>query len=381
MHSLVVYSLGLILLFSPYVKLFGEVIPLIALVASWAALEVVHKAKVAINSTLFLTLFCLAVLFFVSGFFNGGVWSIRPFFLLLVFLCLFYVASYYYKFAVHQKGMELGDVLVNLVSFNSLLILFLNLGVLSPEWFYSIIYTAPRVFDYPIVRYPGLTFDAFSYISTLTALGFCFLLRYSKGGRWDIVRLLLMLCAVMMSGRAGVVVILAYLLVYFPLMVKQTPKLFFLLCLMVVSLILLDWGEFNWVKLWAFGFVLNAIEGKDVIDSSVEGVKGMMGLPLDMVFGDPISFSDVNSDLAVIRIFNSMGLLGLLGLLLYFIFFFSQAIKYRSDFLLFVSFILFILNFKDVYFVSPYGHTCFALLILFLERERYYMRKYKCLRA
>ncbi|WP_342651654.1 hypothetical protein NM449_07335 [Vibrio metschnikovii] len=323
---------------------------------------------------LILCMFLLLFYFTAMGLFKNGIFNQRLLFVFSLNIVMFFLAKFIvYSILKNINELHLNRMVLYAITLNSCTILLLSIGLISDSVFYSFITTNPLVFEYPIPRYPGFTYDAFSYVSTLTAFGFIFIFRnYFSLKEMPLFNMIfysiITLAAVVFSGRAGVALSLFYLVLFFFISKGKLRNIKFLIVLFFIFSIFftINWGVHEWIKDWAFGFITHIFSGESIktSDSSITGVLYSIFVPERIIFGDMISFSDVRSDLGFIRVFVSSGIIGLIiTFSLFFLPYFFVAIKNRSPILFILTMSLFFLNFKDVYLVSPYGH--FMLLNLY----------------
>ncbi|EOE6054293.1 O-antigen polymerase [Vibrio cholerae] len=360
-------------LFQPYVNGFSVFYLIISLPI---VIFLNHKLlKIALEEFfLILCMFLLLFYFTAIGFFKSGIFNQRLIFVFILNIVIFLLAKLIVFYFLKNKNEEyLNRTVLYAITINSFAILFLSLGLISDSVFYSFITTNPLVFEYPIPRYPGFTYDAFSYVSTLTAFGFIFIFRnYFSFKKMTLLSMalysIITLSAVVFSGRTGVALSLCYLVLFLFISKDKLRSINFLIISLSIFTIFftISLGEYEWIKDWAFGFIRHIFSGESIqtSDSSVTGVLHSIFLPERIIFGDMISFSDVRSDLGFIRVFVSSGIVGLIVTFsLFFSPYFLVAFKCRSLTLFILTISLFFLNFKDVYLVSPYGH--FMLLNLY----------------
>lgn len=370
-RNIFLYLIFLVFLYFPYLWLGGVEFPTLILGFLIIAFGVTLNRRLIVDPSFLIFMMLSISLSFVSFLVTGL--GERVFYLLVMSFALFYSAFWVVSFGLKFRTPDqLKLVLVNVISFNSLLIVLLNLRIINPDFFYSIVRTNPLVFDYPITRYPGLAYDAFSYVSTLSSFGLCLLfdLYSKKKVQIDsllVLKAIILLASIVFSGRAGLLLLMLFVLFrLFPIIAVNVKFSVVSVCSLFIAFFV-DWGQADWLKSWAFGFIFNAISGEVVLDSSVEGVKSMIFYPDNLIFGDNVSFVDVKSDLGFIKLLNSMGLFGGLLLVVYFLFILVKGISLRSIYLVFLALSIVVLNMKDVYFISPYGHTFFIFALIIIE--------------
>lgn len=378
------YALVFACLYFPYVSALGLTIP--TLLFSHVLLASIYLVRGRVHrSELFLPCFVLASLAVVSlsAVVGDGVLSLRVIQLAFYLPCLVFSSRYLAREIERCYPGKSAVVVSNVVAFHSLLIIALNFGVLRSDVFYSIISVDPKVFSYPITRYPGFAFDAFSYVSVLHALGFCIMFervlsaRTLAGRAYLIFAALIILISVVVSGRAGLVVVLLYFCFKCIQLDRRAVRYITFIVLFAFVSFLFDWGRHEWYKDWAFSFIISALSGGGVDDSSVRNLATHVFLPENLILGDSTRFVDVPSDMGLVRIFVSLGVLGLALFVAYYSLFFYYALKAKYALGGFLAVTLLLLNFKDVYFISPYGHT---FLVFFLCFGEYYHKARKRIR-
>lgn len=363
-------------LLNPYVKIYSYTIPLILMVMIFLPIIYFYKVKVYKKEIIFI--FSLATISYVViiliGMFKGGDFSTRLLYLVPI-LVLIYYSSQYIIYYCNDNGMskyELYNIIVNVLCFNSIVIIFLTLNVINSNVFYNIIYTNPLVFTYPILRYPGFTYDAFSYISVLTALTLLLNVYLYSNNKVSTVLFLfkfsLLFIAIVLTGRMGLVVFFIGI-IFIKINFKMVMTLTFLFFIALMSFNY-NWGDFEWIKGWSFAFIGKILDGNfSSSDSSVSGVLSLIFFPNNIIIGDNVSFLDVKSDLGIIRLINSNGFFGVFLFVIYIASFVLVLIKNNANrFGFFLVFCLLFLNLKDVYIVSPYGITFFIMLFLISPR-------------
>ncbi|CAJ1881556.1 hypothetical protein HLBENOHH_03132 [Aeromonas dhakensis] len=362
------YSSTIILIFlcllQPYIKGFS-VFYLIVLLPFFFFKNVLRLKRE--EFFLVVSMFVLCAFHIIIGFSNYGVFSSRLLFVFSLNVLIFFTAKVIVENVFKNRTEEyFGRVVFYAIFINSIFICLLNTSIVSHDVFYSIVTTNPLVFQYPIPRYPGFTYDAFSYISTLTAFSFIFLLRNYLHFRTITFKKFFVLSvitfmAIVFSGRAGI--LLSIMIVFLIFLCTKNKVIFFKLAVSFFLLFLisfsLNWQEYEWVKDWAFGFIFKLFSGSDIheLDSSVSGVVQSVFYPKNILLGDGTDFSNIRSDLGFTRLFVSTGIIGLIfTVTLLFSPYIYVSLKYKSIPLFIVSCSLLLLNFKDVYLVSPYGH-------------------------
>jgi hypothetical protein len=306
----------------------------------------------------------------------------------------------YYAKLRHWATERLVYIVYFAVLVNALLSLAIFLSLDLETLFYSVIGVNELYFEYPFRRPPGLMYDGFSYLSSLLGLTFVIgVILFFESRRFAGITGLckfvcmqaILLVAIVINGRSGLVVCFTGLFVYF-LVVRANNLLINRVSLLRLTVILgvtigicaaayfaLINSEYGWYFDWAFGFVTDFISGGEIKDSSVVEIgENHMFLPepiFDVVFGrndfnaDP-TISTYHSDLGYVQMIHGFGGITVGFLVMLCVFLGASCIKvYRSQSMLGAIVIIFIaefllLNFKDFYFVSPYPH--FIAFYLFM---------------
>ena len=387
LKNLKIFSLVFLAMLFPYIKLGGGVLPTIYFIIFLPCFFYILSNSFKSDDFFLYAFFSISFLaVFIVGIFNGGEYSLRVLFLVFIFIFIYFSAKQILYFCLNSNiGLnQFYLIMINTILINSVLIILLNIGLIDPNVFYSYIETSPTVFTYPIKRYPGLVFDAFSYLSVLNAFTLCLLLdlyfkQKIKSNTYFLISFFVIFIALVLTGRSGILILILFFVFMQTNFNLRVFKITIFMSLIIVGVTLFPWGDFEWIKSWAFNFIINLVLGAEHIDSSVTGVQSLIFYPENIWLGDSTPFIQVKSDLGIIRFFNSLGLLGSSVLLLYYTFLFLLALRTSDKLSIFLVVMLFLLNFKDVYFVSPYGVTFFVLFIV-LGRSKSFIHKGICKR-
>lgn len=373
-----IYILMFLGIFFPYINISSVVFP--TLVIGFFLPATLCLCRYKLNKDLFFYLIFLCItlgtVYFIASI-KGSEYSVRLLTLSIVLFFILYSAKYLVFEGIRSGVGQLGlyNIIINTVLFNSIFIILISLNLIDFTVFYSFIHTNPLVFTYPIPRYPGFAYDAFSYVSVLNAFALCLLLDcfFSKKINFNMIfslKVTLLFVSLILSGRAGIVVVIIYFL--FQLIKFEKRIIYFLIisfCILVFSYFI-NWGDYEWLKLWAFGFIINIVTGANAVDSSVSGVQSMILLPDNIWVGDSYDFLSVPSDLGFVRAFVSLGLFGIGIFGLFFGYLLYLSIKCKSSFGIFMVCSFLFLNFKDVYFIAPYGHFFMFFCIIYIENYK-----------
>lgn len=255
------------------------------------------------------------------------------------------------------------NALLFLLTVNSIFIIITTLYP-STRVIYSIIAINPKVFTYPIPRYPGFVYDGFSYLSVFIVLALTLCLVYKKrltnkvsSTTTSIVSSINML-GVLISGRLGILLSL-FSMPLWPKKVILINIIFIAVIAMCISILYADifeiiasyvvWNLFQVVNI-VFSGVSTDTSASDLVHNhfvfSNEKLFTLLFGSGDFGFGKTTYISDSG----YIKVFNGLGfiggtafILGIFGLLfdrsLWMVLFFS---------------VFFIVMLKDFYLLFPY---------------------------
>lgn len=265
------------------------------------------------------------------------------------------------------------------------------------NFFYSIIHSNPKLFEYPIFRPSGLIYDGYSYASTLYSIFIIIALNYYKEATsfkekfFSVFCFFAFLINIFFLGRFGLALTLVYLF-YFILknytISKKTIRQFFVLLTFALILIFVVINSnstiLNYFE-WSTNFLILIFDSnQSILDNST--VKELLSnhfninMPISgWIFGNPKLLLYNSYDPGITRIIIEY------GLLVTFIFFFHLfliiAYVYRSKKMnqiakeISIAILLIILfgNFKDFYVYSPY--SIYFLLFLIIQSPYVYGQK------
>ncbi|WP_340609342.1 hypothetical protein [Xenorhabdus bharatensis] len=374
-----IYSLIFLSLLFPYLNIGNSIVlpTLYPLLFSATVIYLLKYPKKRFSYPLLFLILASIVIVISIGLYKNNEEAIS-YRLIILFTLLFFI--YYTSLYIVNKAKEYSidqvafeNKIINVIVLNSIIIIMLNLKLMNLDFFYSIIETNPRVFEYPIPRYPGFAFDAFSYVSVLHAFGLCLLIHNFLIEKINFSSFLfkgiIIFTAIVLSGRAGILIVTLFFIMC---SIKLRIRLLILISICAIGVLTLsytDLGQYEWIKNWAFGFIKNLLARSDNIDSSVNGVINHIFFPNNFIIGDKISFLSVNSDLGFIRLLVSSGIIGITLFLFYFLFLISLSYKSCDKLVLFFLLSILLLNCKDVYFISPYGVTFFLLFYILSKKH------------
>lgn len=186
----------------------------------------------------------------------------------------------------------------------------------------------------------------------------------------DIILIASNVLAVFLSGRMGVLILIAGLCfilftpssftrAYKSVVVKIITAVFSILA----CLITIYYDQFEMFIVWAFELFINILNNEEVTTASTEVLKSMYHFPSDMIFGEGLfSMIDLGIDSGYVLLTWYFGILAIIALLSLFFAHFLIAIKNNSnkDILavyLFCLFLILIGNIKDTYLFGSNGLT------------------------
>lgn len=413
-----IYIFMLLFVFVPYIKVFGLslftgyltfVLPVLLL--PWVGLRNLNKYVVPLAT--FVAFFAAIVIVYnvnIFTHFRPAIYiDTRGIKLAVTNIFLFLSVIVVYQKLLRNLGAEALVYLVYcLILGNGLLVLLIFSSVGIEQWVYSIVDVNVRFFEYPIRRPPGLMYDGFSYLSSLLGLGFVMgvMLYYKSrifsglGGlvKFSIMQGLLLL-AIVVSGRSGFVVCLVGLVTFVFLsglksgafagsgVGKTTRGFIALLLILVPAFYLVQQSEFGGHLDWAFSAFVDIVSGDAATESSMaellanhfflpDSISGFLFGILD--YNSVPSLSAYHSDVGYVQLIHGFGaillFLVLLGCMLCIKYVY---VRYQVQPLLASTIIVFVigflvLNFKDLYFVSPYPHfiSFYLFFVAFVDRAK-----------
>jgi hypothetical protein len=288
---------------------------------------------------------------------------------------------------------------------NLLIILLFNFEGFK-NLFYNVISVNPTMFDYPVPRYSGLSFDGFSFASTLNAIYFLILFFFivapnqkaSKSTKYfTIINLLLTFLTTILIGRTGIGIIFigivllllvkfyySSLLNKFKFLINSSLRLLFLLILIILIYnLLIDLPMFKYLT-YGFKFYSETFESGEVNDSTINHISNKMFFFPDSViqfffgegnFGRGSKY--IESDLGFILGIHGYGIFGiLLFLLCIFSFIHYMTYKALNKFskisIHIIAILLILINFKDYYIFYPIGHyILFFTFVMYLKKYEF----------
>jgi hypothetical protein len=264
-------------------------------------------------------------------------------------------------------------------------------------FFYSLISVNPRMFDYPIPRYSGFSYDGFSYASTFNAVYFLLLLLFLINKKLTstvkfltFVNLALTILTTILVGRTGVGLILIGILLFIIFYLYFTSlknKINFILKLtifififsIIIVLVINSISElpmFEYIN-YGFKFYTDTFDSGEINDSSINDISSnMFFLPENL---SSIFFGEGNFGRASNYIPSDVGFVlgihgfGIIGLFFYLISFFSiinfhinkESNNFLNSIIYTISFLLILVNFKDYYIFYPIGHFILLFTVVF----------------
>jgi O-antigen ligase len=194
---------------------------------------------------------------------------------------------------------------------------------------------------------------------------------------------LLLLTSVLLSGRTGMVVLMLWIIINLmlsPVFLRRIKrnamanlgKFFVLASCMVVVLYFVDYSKYDKALSQAFEFYYNWEEtGIPSTESSSEIISTMYFFPSNLMdlffgtsnFGRGSRLPYLASDVGYVRFIFGIGLIGTILCFAFYILIFLQAIRIRntskilSILLVYFVFTVFVVNFKELFFVQIQGWT------------------------
>ncbi|MFM5654921.1 hypothetical protein ACET7J_02210 [Aeromonas veronii] len=186
----------------------------------------------------------------------------------------------------------------------------------------------------------------------------------------DIILIASNALAVFLSGRMGVLILIAGLcfILFTPSSFTRAYKSVVVKIITVVfsilaCLITIYYEQFEMFIIWAFELFINILNNEGVTTASTEDLKSMYHFPSDMIFGEGLfSMIDLGIDSGYVLLTWYFGILAIIALLSLFFAHFLIVIKHNSnkDILavyLFCLFLILIGNIKDTYLFGSNGLT------------------------
>lgn len=271
--------------------------------------------------------------------------------------------------------------------------------------FYGVISVNPRMFDYHVQRYSGLSYDGFSFASTLNAIYFLILFFIILSSHkkilvvtkyFTVVNLLFTFFTTILVGRTGVglifigIVLLLLSQFYFSSTMKKIEFLMslsirlFILSIIVIFIynLTIDLPMFQYLT-YGFKFYSESFNTGEISDNSINEIRdNMFFLPGNIIsiflgegnFGRGSKY--IASDLGLILGIHGYGIIGIfLFLLSIFSFIYFSTLNTQNKFsrtaVYIITSLLILVNLKDYYIFYPVGH--YILLFTFVM----YLKEYE----
>lgn len=253
--------------------------------------------------------------------------------------------------------------LLFLLTLNSIFIVITTLFP-SSRVIYSIIAINPKVFTYPIPRYPGLVYDGFSYLSVFIILALTLCLVYHKKITNNVrsatasIASLISMMGVLISGRLGMLLSLMFIPAW-PKSIIFTQIIFLAVIASCVSMFYADIFEvITHYVVWNLYQVVNIVFNGVSADTSSSDlfknhfILGNENLPRLLFGSGDFGFGETayTSDSGYIKVFNGLGFIG--GTV--FIFGVFALLFDRSLWMALFFLVFFIVMTKDFYLFFPY---------------------------
>ena len=288
-----------------------------------------------------------------------------------------------------KSQMQIFKIIIIFGLINSLFSYLCFFSITFRDFFYSIVYVNPKLFEYPIFRPSGLLYDGSSYASVLYSIFIIITINYYKNCVSNKERIFSLLCFsvfminILFLGRFGLLIILSYLIFFFiknfSLNKISLKIVFFIITILSIIFLLLnqiDSKILNYFE-WSTNFVNLIFDSNKSItdDTSVkELLNNHFNLNMtffEWIFGSNKILNKISLDPGIIRLIAGYGLIvtiifySHLFLLIYHIKKSTKINQTTKDISLAILFIIVVANFKDFYIFSPY--SIYFLLFLIIE--------------
>ncbi|WP_336797009.1 hypothetical protein [Erwinia aphidicola] len=251
------------------------------------------------------------------------------------------------------------------------------------ELIYSIVTTSPKnelhlaigMRSSGLFYFGGSIMSMFNFVAFY--IGLAYLSNYKKKIQYhDILMLLVVVLGTFISGRMGLIFILALILsvVFLPqklLKVKKTIvlKVMFFSIILFVFLVIYKYEEFRRLLNWALELFLNYINTGKVSSVSTNTLETMYLLPKDILLGTGLfSQTEIGSDSGYVLLIWYFGIIAILSFTFVFFMHFMLVVTKHDKILLrlFVCSLTAIIigNFKDIYLFASNGVSQIYFIML-----------------
>jgi len=369
-YSLMSIIFGLVVLF-PYVNFNGVIIPILSIFGLFLPLVKLSHKELLFWVTLSILILGYALL--GSSIIQNSISLIKTLIATFFVFSLMSIALKRYKLSEDQ----IISLIISVGIFNAFISISATL-IADFRIIYEFISVNPKVFDYPIPRYPGLVYDGFSYLSVFYSLLYLLSMQTWREKKISNTRFLfnslVLLTAILTSGRFGLLIALMGSLVIFfgGRSIGFGRALFVFLVVFLAALVGIRYSPtFYEYIMWNSVAILSLITGNFSADSTVseliENHFFLIGDSFsDFLFGTfDFGFPGGNysSDVGWVRIFNGFGVIGVITTLLS-----AWYVCRKSKYLIIFYCVFIIALFKDWYFMFPYYFWAVGFALYFANK-------------
>lgn len=367
------FFLSIVLLF-PYIYLQGIAFPILSLFAIFLPFVRFSKEEIMFWGLLSISILLYAV--GASGIIENSISLTKS--LIANFLVFMLISILIKRYKLK------GDNLISLVVWVGVLNAFISISttlIADLRFIYDYIATNPKVFSYPIPRYPGLVYDGFSYLSVFYALIHLICMQLWLEKKVTTFRFLfttsLMFVGIITSGRMGLLIgIIGSIF----LILKNRS---FRIGRISLAGIILFSGTlaanqysslFSEYLVWSLNAILIFAPGSIATDTTAVELFNnhffFIGESFtDFLFGTfDFGFpgGSYNSDVGWVRIFNGFGLIGIVSVLIS-----TWYLTRHNIYLTIFGYVFLIGLFKDWYFLFPYYFWAVGFALYFATKKNY----------
>ena len=355
-NSLMFLVLVIIVLF-PYVYFNGAVVPLVSFFVLFLPLAKFSRREI---------FFWISLTIIILGYAVGGrdisQNSISLTKSLIVMLFIFSLMS----IVVDKKKLS-SDNIISLIIWVGVVNAAFSISttlIVDFRVIYEFIAVNPKVFTYPIPRYPGFVYDGFSYLSVFYCLVHLICMQMWCDKKISNTRFmftaLIMFSGIMIAGRFGMLVAIlgSCVLAVTSRSIGMWHILFFAIAICSGVFVFSQYSPvFSDYLLWNMTAMLSLVSGDFYSDSSLSDILNnhfvfiweSSGDFLIGTFDFGYQGSAYTSDVGWVRLFNGFGFFGIISVLLT-----TWFICRKSKYLMIFSGVFLVALFKDWYFMFPY---------------------------
>lgn len=262
------------------------------------------------------------------------------------------------------------------------------------NFFYSIIHSNPKLFEYPIFRPSGLIYDGYSYASTLYSIFIIIALNYYKEATSNKEKLFSVFCFfvflinISFLGRFGLAITLIYLLYFIFKNLSFTKKTIkqlsiSLILLLILFLLLINSNSIilNYFE-WSTNFLILLFDSnQSILENSTlnELVNNHFNFNMPIsgwIFGSPKLLIYNSIDPGITRLIIGYGLIVAIIFFSYLFLIISYVNRSKKmnqitkEISIAILLIIILGNFKDYYIFSPY--SIYFLFFLIIQSPNVY---------